>query len=56
MTAKSALRAGSGLVTISIPELLKDVFQSKILEEMILPVPCTDRTLSRKALPQIIDF
>ncbi len=56
MTAKSALRAGSGLVTISIPELLKDVFQSKILEEMILPVPCTERTLSRKALPQIIDF
>ncbi|ACI20172.1 YjeF family protein [Thermodesulfovibrio yellowstonii DSM 11347] len=56
MTAKAALRAGSGLVTMAVPAALKVVFQSKVLEEMILPLPCTMNTLSKQALPEIMDF
>jgi len=56
MTSRSALRTGSGLVTIAIPEILKGVFQSKILEEMVLPLPCTEQTLSMEALPEIMNF
>lgn len=56
MTAKSALRAGSGLVTMAVPATLKMVFQSKVLEEMILPLPCTMQTLSRQALPELMSF
>lgn len=56
MTARSALRTGSGLVTIAVPQVLKDVFQSKVLEEMVLPLPCTESTLSIQALPEIINF
>lgn len=56
MTAKAALRTGSGLVTMAVPSVLKDVFQSKVFEEMILPLPCTMNTLSRQALPEIMDF
>jgi len=56
MTAKAALRAGSGLVTMAVPAALKVVFQSKVLEEMLLPLPCTMNTLSRQALPEIMEF
>jgi len=56
MTAKSALRTGSGLVTLAIPAALKVVFQSNVLEEMILPLPCNTKTLSKEATEQIISF
>lgn len=56
ITAKSALRTGSGLVTIAVPVALKIVFQSKALEEMILPLACTAHTLSKEALPEIMSF
>lgn len=56
LTAKAALRAGSGLVTMAVPAALKVVFQSKVLEEMVLPLPCTMNTLSRQALPEIMEF
>ncbi|GAB5046921.1 NAD(P)H-hydrate dehydratase [Thermodesulfovibrio sp. TK110] len=56
LAAKAALRAGSGLVTMAVPAALKVVFQSKVLEEMILPLPCTMNTLSRDALPEIMEF
>ncbi|MDW7998255.1 MAG: NAD(P)H-hydrate dehydratase [Thermodesulfovibrio sp.] len=56
MTAKAAMRTGSGLVTMAIPASLKFIFQSKVLEEMVLPLPCTVNTLSKEALPEIMDF
>lgn len=56
MTAKAALRTGSGLVTMAVPAALKVVFQSKVLEEMLLPLPCTTNTLSKQALPEIMEF
>ncbi|MCS7164210.1 MAG: NAD(P)H-hydrate dehydratase [Thermodesulfovibrio sp.] len=56
MTAKAALRTGSGLVTLAIPQALKFIFQSKVLEEMVLPLPSKDDTLSKEALPEIMEF
>lgn len=56
MTAKSALRTGSGLVTLAIPAALKVVFQSNVLEEMILPLQCNTKTLSKESAEQIISF
>ncbi len=57
MCAKACLRAGAGLVTIGVPESLLDVFQSRVTEEMTLPLPDRrDGTLSSKALEKILEF
>lgn len=56
MCSKSALRAGSGLVTMAVPAALKVVFQSKVLEEMILPLPSNTQTLSKDAIRKIEEF
>ena len=57
MCAKACLRAGAGLVTIGIPESLLDIFQSRVTEEMTLPLPDRgDGTLSSKALEKILQF
>ncbi len=57
MTAKACLRAGAGLVTIGIPESLKDVFQCRVTEEMTLPLPDRgDGTLSSEAAQTILGF
>ena len=57
MAARACLRAGAGLVTIGIPESLVNVFQSRVTEEMILPLPdAGDGTLSEKASQEIIGF
>lgn len=56
MTARAALRSGSGLVTLAVPSVLKTVFQTNVLEEMILPLPCTMQTLSKEAIPEILSF
>jgi hydroxyethylthiazole kinase-like uncharacterized protein yjeF len=57
MAAKACLRAGAGLVTLGIPESLADIFQSRVTEEMVLPLPDRgDGTLSVKAARSILDF
>ncbi len=57
MCAKACLRAGAGLVTIGVPESLLDVFQSRVTEEMTLPLPDKgDGTISSKALEKILEF
>ncbi|MDP3049591.1 MAG: NAD(P)H-hydrate dehydratase [Thermodesulfovibrionales bacterium] len=57
MCAKACLRSGAGLVTIGVPESLLDVFQSRVTEEMTLPLPDKgDGTLSSKALEKILEF
>lgn len=57
MAAKACMRAGAGLVTIGVPESLMDVFQVRVTEEMILPLPdAGDGTLSSKALEKILKF
>lgn len=57
MTAKACLRAGAGLVTIGVPETLLNVFQSRVTEEMVLPLSDTGKgTFSAKAYDQIRNF
>lgn len=57
MAGRAALRTGSGLVTIGVPETLMDVYQTKVLEEMTLPCASNSKKgFSKDALPQILDF
>jgi len=57
MAARAALRTGAGLVTIGVPETVINAFQSRVTEEMTLPLPDKgDGTLSRNAIGPIVDF
>lgn len=57
MCTKAAMRSGAGLVTIAVPNSLMDVFQSKVTEEMTLPLPDSGTgMLSKKALESILAF
>ncbi|MCS7203093.1 MAG: NAD(P)H-hydrate dehydratase [Thermodesulfovibrio sp.] len=56
MTAKAALRSGSGLVTLAVPSIIDTVFQANVFEEMILSLPSTAQTLSKSAIPEILSF
>jgi NAD(P)H-hydrate epimerase len=57
MAARACLRTGAGLVTIGIPETLINAFQSRVTEEMILPLPDKgDGTLALKSAGRILEF
>jgi NAD(P)H-hydrate epimerase len=57
MAARACLRSGAGLVTVGIPETLVRNFQSRVTEEMILPLPDKgDGTLSLSAADRISEF
>ena len=57
MAARACLRSGAGLVTLGIPETLVHAFQSRVTEEMILPLPDKGNgTLSFDAAEYILKF
>ncbi len=57
MASKACLRAGAGLVTIGIPETLADALQSRVTEEMILPLADKgDGSLSFNSVDAILEF
>jgi NAD(P)H-hydrate epimerase len=57
MAAKACLRTGAGLVTVGIPETLVNSFQSRVTEEMILPLPDKGNgTFSFRSADAIFDF
>ena len=57
MAAKACLRSGAGLVTIGIPDTIVNSFQSRVTEEMILPLPDNGNgTLSHTAADEISTF
>ncbi len=57
MAAKACLRTGAGLVTIGIPGTLVNAFQSRVTEEMILPLPDKGNgTLSLDAADEVMSF
>ncbi len=57
MAAKACLRTGAGLVTIGVPDSLVSSLQSRVTEEMILPLPDRNNgTLSYKAADTILGF
>ncbi len=57
LSAKAALRSGSGLVTIGAPERITDSLMASVLEEMTLPLPSTaSGTVSKEAAGTVLDF
>jgi NAD(P)H-hydrate epimerase len=57
MAAKACLKAGAGLVTIGTPETVVNSLQSRVTEEMILPLDDKGNgTLSYKAAGSIMEF
>jgi NAD(P)H-hydrate epimerase len=57
MTTRACLRSGAGLVTLAAPESLINVFQSRVTEEMTLPLADDGSgMLSFKAIDQILAF
>jgi len=57
MAAKACLKAGAGLVTIGTPETVVNSLQSRVTEEMILPLDDKGKgTLSYKAAGSILEF
>jgi NAD(P)H-hydrate epimerase len=57
MAALGALRAGAGLVTVSIPEGLHGVLEAKLLEAMSFPVPETaSHSLAQAAKASLLGF
>jgi NAD(P)H-hydrate epimerase len=57
MCGHAALRSGSGLVTLGVPESLVESFQSRVTEKMILPLPDDGNgMMSLKALDSVLEF
>jgi len=57
MCGQAALRSGSGLVTLGVPESLAESFQCRVTEEMLLPLPDDGNgMMSLKALDGILEF
>ncbi len=57
MAAKACLRSGAGVVTIGVPETLVNVFQGRVTEEMVLPLPDNGHgILSKEASSGIMEF
>ncbi|MCX7830879.1 MAG: NAD(P)H-hydrate dehydratase, partial [Acidobacteria bacterium] len=57
ISAKGALRAGAGLVTVAIPERLANFLTAGLPEAMTLPLPETEEgTLSLNAFEKIMEF
>lgn len=56
LACQGALKSGSGLVTLGVPESINPVMEVKLTEAMTLPLPETDEgTLSRDAVPAIME-
>ncbi|MDA8087715.1 MAG: NAD(P)H-hydrate dehydratase [Nitrospiraceae bacterium] len=56
LCARAALKSGAGLVTMGIPEEVADVFQSRVLDEMTLPLASRDGSISIGAMERIFSF
>jgi ADP-dependent NAD(P)H-hydrate dehydratase / NAD(P)H-hydrate epimerase len=57
LLAQSALRMGTGLVTVGIPSSLNDILEVKLTEVMTEPLPETqERSFSSDGLSKIIDL
>lgn len=55
LAAMGALRSGAGLVFLGVPECIYTIEAIKLNEAIVFPLPDADGTLSRKAIPAILD-
>ena len=57
LASEGCLRAGAGLVTVAGPDSLSDIYQTRTLEEMFLPLPDTGGgAIGRQALAPMLEF
>lgn len=57
MAGQTALRSGSGLITVGIPAGLNSILEAKLTEVMTYPLPETlDQGLSSNALAPVLNF
>lgn len=56
MAAMGALRAGTGLVYLGVPESIYAVEAVKLLEPIVLPLPDKDGMLASEAIGQIVEL
>ena len=54
MAARAALRSGSGLVFLGVPETVYPILAAKLDEAIVFPLPDRDGLLSAEALPEIL--
>ena len=55
IASQSALRCGSGVVTLCIPESLNDIMEKKLTEVMTIPVSEKDGTFSKTASEKVVE-
>ena len=55
LCADGAIRCGSGLVTLALPEVIQPTAAVKLTEVMTLPLPCEDGILSASATDTLAD-
>jgi len=56
LAARAALKVGAGLITMGVPEELLDLYQSRVTDEMTLPLPSEGGIAKRDALDKILEF
>lgn len=56
LAGRAAYRAGAGIVTLAVPQELKNIFQIKCTEELILPLPSVNGYIVRTAAQEIIRY
>lgn len=55
--AQGAVRMGSGVVTLAVPERAWSVLAVKLSEPVVRPLPCTeDGLFSVRALPRLLEL
>lgn len=56
LAAMGALRSGAGLVYLGVPDCIYDIEAVKLTEPVVLPLRDDGKTLSEKAIPQILEL
>ena len=56
LAAMGALRCGTGLVYLAVPERIYEIEAAKLTEPIILPLPDQDGMLSAKAVPRVLQL
>lgn len=55
LSARAALRSGSGLVTVATPSSEQCILACKLTEAMTLPLPCSNGIITRDSIPVILE-
>lgn len=55
LAAESAIRCGTGLITVGVPENLNPIFEEKLTEQMSLPLPDHDGNLTIACAEKILE-